>query len=823
MALNAVAAVAALCLALAPQQGVPPPGVPPPSQAPSQTPSGPQGVVRELKFEGKTPVSEESLRLQIRTREGSVYSEVTVDQDLKRLNQVFKIWASATATQIGPGAVRVVFSMQAVPSVRRVKFAGNRELDEGDLRVALALSENNALKEPLDPRNTEIVRRKLEDYYHEEGHLYCEIEARIERERDEDVLVFQILEGPEVDVDEIDFIGLRDFAPRHVRDVMRTSRSFWFFTQTYKPEVLKDDIVQIEKFLRDEGYLNARVATESVTPVEDGDEVDILIRIEQGPRFVVRSVTFEQNEKFASAELQSLVKLAPGMPYRQTLYLKDRDRILDHYSHLGYIRASIPPRAKESYVANEAAVDVAYVITEGEPKRVRDVIVVGNTNTKDAVIRRELDLYPGQIFDGEEMRDAEDRLRASGFFSDDRGMPQAWVEPQPTDDPGAEDVEMRVEDGTAGLFTVFGGVSSGTGVFVGTDLTIDNADIFDLPSSPGATLSEFLDQKAFHGAGQRIHLSANPGNEYSNYMFEFTEPYLFGPSAQPIFLTLDVYLREEVSRFYDQDRTGMQVTVGKRLSRQTTIALGYRQDRYVIDNIENRPDPIDDLLAVEGGNSVRALTSEWSWRKFDSLRNPTEGSAFRVVAEYLGGPLGAQVDAVKLTTTAETIIPVWENAEEQRHVLSFRGATAFADPYGDTEEIPYYERFLAGGPGGLLQLRGFEYNGIGPHDGNFPERGAAGWVVNAEYVFPMIDTYDARLRESQPFLRGLVFVDQGMLEADWGELRSGRWRLSVGAGIRMKIPLAFLSAPLEVYYGIPLQKASEDERESFQINFSTRF
>ena len=95
--------------------------------------------------------------------------------------------------------------------------------------------------------------------------------------------------------------------------------------------------------------------------------------------------------------------------------------------------------------------------------------------------------------------------------------------------------------------------------------------------------------------------------------------------------------------------------------------------------------------------------------------------------------------------------------------------------------------------------------------------------MNTEYVFPLLDTYDARLRENQPFLRGLVFMDQGMLSSDWNTFIDDHWRMSVGVGLRLRIPIQILSAPLELYYGIPLQRRRDDERESFQISFSARF
>ncbi len=820
------AALAALLLAFA-QAVAPPPPVtapPPTPQMPASPTQAEGGLIREVRFEGDTRLTSEALRLQVRTKEGGLYSERIADEDLKMLGVRFHIWGDTVVQQLPDGALRVIFHLDQVPSVGRVQFHGNSELDEDDLRAALGLSENNALPSStvLGP-GLELLRRRLHDKYEEEGFLYCEIEPRTEKQGDELVLVFEILEGPEVRVDSVEFTGLEEFAPRHLRSLMKTSRSFWFFKETYKPDVLRDDVFQIEQFLRDEGYLDARVAVESVTPDLEGAEVDILIRIDQGPRYRVHAIKFEGNTKFAPEELQALVKLAPGMVYRQAIYRKDRTRLLDHYRHVGFVRAEINQRPVEAYVSGKPEVDVTYKITEDESKRVRAVRVVGNTNTKDAVVRRELDLHPGELFDGDEMASAEDRLRASGFFSDERGTPIAFVENEKTDDPRYEDVVMRVEDGTAGVFSLFGGIASGTGVFLGTDLTIDNFDLTALPSSPFSLFDEFLDQKAFHGGGQRLRLSANPGNRYSNYVLQFTEPYLTGPLQRPVFLDFNFHLREFASRFYDQSTLGATVSIGKRFSRQQSVTLGLRQDRITIEHIQDRVDPIEDLLAVEGANTVRALVAGWDWRDLDSLRNPTAGWTANLTGEWLGGPLGAEVDAWKASAASEWLLPLFENDEEQVHVLSVAGAASYAAAYGSSDHVPLFERYFAGGPSTFLEARGFQYRGLGPHDDNFSIGGTAGWVINTEYVFPLVSTYDARLRENQPFLRGLVFYDTGMLERDFGDLRDARLRMSVGVGLRLKIPFQLFSAPLEFFYGIPLQKGREDERESFQINFSTRF
>ncbi len=810
---------------------------PPPPQATPQANPAPappaQGVVEEVVFEGSKRMSDEALRLQVRTQKGKPYSAKTIDDDIKTLAR-FLVWTKDVRPERLPGGgLRVVFKLVDIATVRHVRFIGNQALGEDDLRKALGLSENGMIPVPTpNGYGLRVLVRKLESKYEEEGYLHVELDARPEKEGDDFVLVFRITEGPKVHVDHVDFVGWHDFTPAFssfwshpLRALMKTSRSFWFFTSTYKPEMLKEDVFQIEQFLQDEGFLNARVAVESVTSNARGDSVDILIRVEQGERYVVRSIKLEGNQHFSSQELldAELIKLQPGMYYRQTLWKKDRDRLLKYYGHRGYVDCLVPLRPAETWAPDRPEVDLTIHVTEDEPKRVHDVRVVGNKTTRDEVVRRELDLHPGELFDTDEVDSALDRLRALEYFTDEHRSPHVWIDTEKTDDPKSKDAVMKVDEGGNGIFNLFGGLASGRGVFAGVDLTLINFDATDMPESWNRLFSDFADQRALHGDGEQLHLRANPGNRYSNYLVEFTDPYLNGPQIDRLFLNANLHLNEYLSRFYDEERAGGTVTVGKWLSRNANVSLGVRSDRVNITHILEDSPPIEDLEQVEGGNTVRALMGDFSWAHYDSLRYPTRGQKVDLETELVGGGLGGDADAWKASVSGEWLIPVWENEEQQRQVFSTRGAVAVAGAFWDSPNVPFFERYFAGGPGGLLQMRGFAWRGVGPHDRDFSQGGTHGWVLNHEYVFPLVDYYDARLRENTPFLRGLVFVDHGMLAGGWEELFEDRWRLSAGVGIRLRIPIAILALPLELYYGIPLQRTRYDERESFQINLFTRF
>jgi len=784
---------------------------------------GEREIVGEIVFEGQSRILEERLRTELKTRVGEELTQKKLDEDLKVLYRKFRIEATLKRKEKLPdGRVRVVLFLSDAVTVRRFEFAGNRRIKTEKLQDLLRLSESGYLAGGVTGSGQfRPMLRKIEQLYEDEGHLYAEIGSRLVEREGEKILEFHILEGPEVEVDEIRFEGLKTFRPADLRDLMDSKQSFLFIGHSFKRRELERDIAVIEDFLEDEGFLDARVSLEALEPEDSATEVDVVLRVEEGPRYRVGSLKFDGNRHFSEAELAPLIRMKPGDIYKATTYARDRRALLKYLGQRGYIDARMDEEhPKESYDLSKPIVNLVYFIDEGLPKRLRDVRVVGNSNTADEVVRREMEIYPGQIFDIDELNRTEDRLKASGFFTDDQGQPRVDVRTEAVEDPRYKDVVIDVEDGPSGFINFLAGLGSGNGFFVGVEITKENFDYKDLPSSPWAFFPEFFDQRAFHGGGQRFKLRANPGNERSDYAVQFIEPYLTGPVERPWFLDVEGHLRKQFLRLYDEDRLGAHFQVGKHLTRDTRLSFGFRFDTVEITDVQQN---VPDLVEVEGTNHVRGMTSRFVSSDLDSLRNPTHGWIFDLNGEMLGGPFGAEYDVYKLVTRAEMLYPIYENKEEQRHVLALRGVVAYANEFDNTEEVPIFERYFAGGAGTLLQIRGFEVRGVGPRQSDEPVGGAGGFVLNNEYVFPVYDYYESRLRENVPFVRGVLFSDLGSLETDFEDLKGSLVRISVGAGVRLRIPIQILAAPLEMYYGVPLQKDDDDERQAFTVSFSTRF
>jgi outer membrane protein insertion porin family len=810
-----------------PPQQQPPPQ---PQTPPQQTPQGPPQTVIEIVVPEDLGPPKEVIQRSLRTKVGQQLSQKDINDDVAMLWKEFGILSKVLTEPVPGGGVRLTIEGTRRLEVNTFKFVGNDEKNEKTLKEQIGTT-------PAQVRSLEdLLRaaRRLEDAYKEDGYAFATVEKPdvITTEAGK-TAVFTIREGPHVAVDNIEFIGLTTFSERNMRSLMSTSRTFLFFKAYFRRSVLDKDLAVLESFLRDEGYRDASVGLEDLRFKSGGSWVDIVIRIVQGERYTVNSVDLSGNEVFTKEELMRLIKLKPGDPYRNTIVRGDLRRLKSYYGERGYIRFE-PLNPEEVFTEQGAQVKVTYRIKEGPRKRVRDVIIRGATDTRDDVVRRVFWLYPGDWFNTKEIEYGANRLRGMGFFTDPKGGDRVKVHTEKTEDADYEDLYIDVEEGRSGLITFQVGTSTGRGVFAGINITKPNFDISRLPSSLWALPSEFFDRKAFHGGGQTLEANLLPGTRDTNYDVHFEEPYLFGPQELPWALGITLYKRDSEYRNYNQSTFGGIITLGKTLARDLSASVGLRSDQIKISELSDTlesGDPLNptDFEQYEGKNSLRSLRFRMLYDRRDNFRNPTDGWRALGLYEYAGSFLGGELDFTKFTIGAERYLPIYENEKGEKHVIFSGLRFGAADSYGDTDQVPFFERFYGGSStmdflAGNFQLRGFDFRGVGPHYGSEPLGGTAAAAATVEYIFPIASYFDAPSGEEITFLKGVFFVDSGTIASDFQSEDWHKWRLSVGAGIRLRIPLPILNdVPLRIDYGIPLLIEKEDERHSFSINLSTRF
>lgn len=775
----------------------------------------------DVQIEGKARISFDRILNNLKTKKGGVYSKAVISQDIKSLyeNKKFRIWAVPWVEEV-PGGVKVTFKIEQ-EILRSVRFLGVVNEDEEDLRDLLGLR-----KEMIISRHViSSYAHKLTEYYRGKGYYFAEVRHWAEATEGGMGLVFDIFEGEKVTVEEIRFVGNVELDTDDLTGLMDLSEpTLWIFTTQLKESVLQGDIAKLNDFARREGFLDAKISLDEIRFNDNRDGAEIVIRVQEYRRYRVGKITIDfigMCEAFTREEIFALVEFEEGDFYKQARIDRARRRIEQLYGNAGYLRAYVPPPSEIPHEV-DPAVDLIFQIDEGTQKKVRDVIIEGNTHTKDKVIRRELWLYPGDIFSREEMLRSKGDLNALRYFTDARGMPRVLMQNRKTEDEDLEDLYVKVDGaGKTSAFIFTMGLSTDGGVFGGGSVVKENFDLTDMPSSALSAPIEFFSRDAFYGGGQTLRLSAFPGTVESSYNISFYEPYLFDTQPHPVSFKVTGYRSLLSLSDYDESRTGMATTFGKRLTREVTVSLGFRNEQIKLRNVVD--DAPLEVQQLEGTTGSRSLETAIRYHNVDNNFNPSKGFTARLGYEYFGGVLGDDLDLHKTVLDTKAYIPLYRPATGPAHVLILKGAVGMEKEFHDLGRIPIFERFHMGGSTGSFALRGFDWRGVGPQVGGESLGGEFAYALSAEYLIPIYSYYDRYYDVETPIVRGVVFVDAGSLGDDIRSTKQLRdIRLGTGVGLRITLPV-FQGLPIALDYGIPVRKYGNDDRRSFSFSIKTSF
>jgi outer membrane protein insertion porin family len=426
-------------------------------------------------------------------------------------------------------------------------------------------------------------------------------------------------------------------------------------------------------------------------------------------------------------------------------------------------------------------IDITYNLDGKELVYVGKVEVRGNTKTKDVVVRRELRIYPGQKFDGDKIGRSKERLYNLGLFED------VSFDTEPTEDPNVQNLIVNVKETKTGQFSFGGGYSSIDYLVGFVEVEQKNFDIMNFPS--------------FQGAGQDLVIRGEIGMVRQNYNISWTEPWIFG---WPYLFGFDFYnsshkRRTDIGWPYDESRTGGDLRLGKELTDNLRADGMYRLEQVRIGDIVDNAS--QDLMNERGTNWISSVMVGLTYDSRDNVFNTTRGFLVNATIEDAGGFIGGSKDFVKGTGTAA----IYHTFLKQ-FTVELKGRTGLSGAYGDSNDVPIYERFFAGGAN---TIRGYKERSVGPRDpgSNEPIGGKALIVGNAECTFPIYEKV----------LKGALFYDAGNV---WKSARniftSGSYKQGIGVGVRVKTPLG----PFKLDYGWPLVKPDGGDKQEGQVYFS---
>jgi len=731
-------------------------------------------IVKSVDIRGNKTIGIATILSKVKTKAGQEYSQNIISDDLKRLYNTGYFADISVDREDYEGGFKVIFYLKEKSIVEKITFTKIRFYNSRTILSKISTKEGKFLDQKVLMDDVQIIK----ELYAKKGltTVSVEVETDIDEATHKAKLHFVINEGYRVKVTKIKVDGNTAFPDKRIIKLIKT-RTAWLLNPGHlKEDILGEDMERIKSFYEREGYIDA----EAMYTVDLGAKGRAIVNIvvNEGKKYYTGKITISGNKIAAEKEILDAMKdIKVAAVFSRAKLDTDVANIRTLYFDKGYIFANV--RQATSLNPETSKVEITLDIQEGGLAYVRKVKIQGNARTRDIVIRRELRLSPGDQFDGVKLRRSKDRLRNLGYFEDIN------YDIEDTDVENQKDLVVQVKEAKTGTFSFGGGFSTIDQLVGFVEIEQRNFDFTNWPT--------------FTGGGQNLLFRAEIGSVRSNLRLSFTEPWLFD---HPVSGGFDVYrsqrLKErDIGYAYDEERVGGGIRFGKELTEYISAATGYTFETITIDNLDSGVSAA--LAAEEGTNNVSAVNFRLARDTRDNVFSPNKGLYLSGTTELAGGPLGADKDFYKVHTKTSYYVPLKFNA-----VIEFRLMTGFTDAYGDSDSVPIFERYFAGGAN---TIRGYNERKVGPIDPitEDPIGGESLLVGNIELTVPLID-----------FIKLAGFLDTGNVWSEVEDFATGDYKSGTGVGLRVKTPIG----PVNLDYGYPLNdEPGEDERQG-QFYFS---
>jgi outer membrane protein insertion porin family len=742
---------------------------------PMPAPMG-QGMIQRIVVEGTQRIEPDSVLSYLLLRQGQPYDPAVADRSLKVLfdtglfSDVRMEFDGTTLT------VRVVEN----PIINQVVYEGNSNTSDADLNKEVQVRPRMVFTRA---RVQADVQRIIE-LYRRAGRFAATVEPKIiQRPQNRVDLVFEINEGPTTGVAAINFIGNRVFADTDLREQIATTTSAWwkFLTtnDNYDPDRLTFDREQLRRFYLGRGYADFRVVSAIAELAPDRRNFYVTFTVDEGELYHFGKIQINSRIRDLNpTDLTPLLLTNEGDVYDAGLVDKSIEALTFAAGTRGFVFIDIRPRVQRNPTTK--TVDLFYEIDEAPRVYIERINIVGNTRTRDQVIRREFRLTEGDAFNRVLADRSRTRIRALGFFRD------VTITEDPGSAPDRTVLTVNVTEQPTGELSLGAGYSSQQGLLL--DFSYTERNLF--------------------GRGQFLRASVSIGTFQKDYDFRFTEPYFLGRPLAAGFLVYKVItdFTDQIGYISDVTATGIQF--GFPVSEFGRISPHYNFSYTRIDSTTTASSAIQ-LFPTYSASSV-GYTYTYDTR--DDAIKPTKGWNFAVSQDVSG--LGGQLKYLRSVAGIEYYHPFFFNLVGEIALNS-----GYISGYGGLA-VPINERFFKGGP----SFRGFEIAGIGPRD-LITDSALGG-------QFYLIGTYQVRLPDILPPDYGIslsAFSDFGTLGLDrsrsleCASLASCKDdlapRLSLGIAINWKSPFG----PVEVDVGYPVVKQSYDKPQAIRLSAGTQF
>ncbi len=746
-------------------------------------------IVSKVIISGNRFIEKDAVLFAIRTKPGDVFSPEVLQDDLKRIFQLGYFKDIRITSVDADGGKEITFHVKERPVVRAIQINGNKKVKLEDIQKVMEVKPRTILD--LNKVTGDVAR--IKKIYVGKGYYNADVSYKVTPVDDSYAAVdFYIKENKIVKVEKITFSGNNSIPAKKLKKIMETRQKSWLslFTSigVFKDEALEKDLQRITAYYYSKGFLQVKVEKPRVEFKKDG--IYIHFNIIEGNRYVLGGVDFKGDLIFDTSVLRSKLKSAPGEVFNGRTLNDDLIKLKALYAEQGYAFADISPLT--DLQAEDRKVDLVFDIDKGEKIYIEKISIIGNTRTRDNVIRREMRLTEGEIYNSEEIKRSKQEINNLGYFK------EVNINAEPGTASNQVQLNIEVEERPTGSFSVGAGYSSVDSV----------VGMFQ------------ISQNNLFGKGQRLNLMAQLGGRSNLFNVSFTEPWFRDTRTSVGF---DLYNIERRYEDFDSNSSGFNLRTSFPLSNHdfTRFHLTYRYEAVDID--VNDDDVALEIQKQDGKNTTSSVTASIIKDSRDDRWKPRRGVYNRASLEFAG--LGGDSQFVAMFLSLAKFFPLpWDTA------FMVRGTIGQLFKYSG-KDIPISEKYFLGG---LYSLRGFEVRSVGPRERrpkkvvNYeyfrkkykyrPSGKRNKWDViggekqlffNFEYVFPIM---------KEAGVRGVVFFDTGNAY-DEGETFFSNLRYDVGLGVRWYSPFG----PLRLEWGYNLSPEYDEDTSNFEFSMGRTF
>lgn len=739
-------------------------------------PAGPVVKAVAVDYVGPESISRERVLANLKTKVGDTYSERLAEEDVKTLFATGDVANVRIFAQPQDDGVKVTVLLQGRSTVTEVLIEGATVVSPDRLRKELTYKVGDRLSE----EQVEKSRQAMLELYQDRNYGDATITSKIETDdrSGDSRVIYTVGEGTKQVVKRISFNGNDSVLAKDLRKAMKTKTAnlLSIFTKSGRlvPAQLQDDRDAIRSVYQNRGFADVQVTDVQVVPL-GGDGIELVYTVVEGVQFSVAQLNLDGVNITTPDELKAKLQMSDGSLYTPKGMTEDMKTLRDFYGTQGYIEANIIP---EISPVGPGRVNLTYRIDEGTQSYINLVNIQGNTRTKDHVIRRELAVTPGDVYDTVLVDVSKQRLDNLNYFS------QVQTVPSDTMIPGRKDLNVIVEEKKTGSFNFGAGFSTIDSLVGFAEMQQTNFDLFGWPS--------------FVGGGQRLRIRAQYGIERADAVLSFTEPWFLG---QQLSLGTEFFYREAsfLSPLYNQSNYGGAIQLRKPFGQFVAANVEYKLEGIDIFDIAN--DAPEQISSQQGLYTRSAVSAGLSYDTRDNLFLTRRGTYLNLTGFVAGGGLGGDVQdyGISLEGSQHVLLP-WD------FIFLFRGQLATVNSWGGAGDVPIFDRLWLGGAN---NLRGFDFREVGPNqDGDYYGGNSLGYMT-FELTFPVMSR-----------VRGAVFTDWGFVNSPSWNFDAGGYNADYGLGIRLDLPIG----PIRIDYGIPfVSDAYNGGSGKIQFNIGYQF